>query len=223
MYINAMITYFEKFMRLVEETNSCWIWKASPASRYGKYMIEKRYISAHRISWLFFVGTIPKGKYLCHTCDNMKCVNPAHLFLGSPRDNTQDMIRKGRNRKGESHGNSKLCDKDIFEIAYMYNEGYTKKHIAKKFKVSDVTIDNIIQRRIWTHIDILIKHGNNKFKLLSQIKGSKQHCAKLMENDVLEIRRLHEAGHTIKAISVLYQVTDGAISHIVHRRNWKHI
>ena len=63
-------------------------------------------------------GNIPAGALLCHTCDNRRCINPEHLFLGTPKDNMQDMSKKGRNAKlfGERNGNSKLTEKQVLEI-----------------------------------------------------------------------------------------------------------
>jgi DNA invertase Pin-like site-specific DNA recombinase len=153
----------------------------------------------------------------------MKCVNPDHLFIGTAKENSLDMICKNRHRFGENHGNRKLTEVQVKEIANLYNQGYGLNYISKIFNVSSVTISNIVNKLIWKHLDLHFDHTNKSFKLLTQVRGSKQHCSKLNENDVIQIRKMYADKIPIKKIASLYLVTDGAISHIVHRRNWKHL
>ena len=75
----------------------CWLWVgAISGSGYGRVFHEGRMWQAHRLSWVQFNGDIPDGTFVCHRCDTPSCVNPSHLFLGSPRDNVMDMVAKGR-------------------------------------------------------------------------------------------------------------------------------
>lgn len=90
-----------RFWRRVDKTDGCWVWKTAPSQpRYGYLRVGKSLVAAHRVSYELANGTIPNGLFVCHHCDNPKCVNPAHLFLGTQLDNMRDMHAKGRANNG---------------------------------------------------------------------------------------------------------------------------
>jgi len=83
----------------VAGADDCWEWRAALTGKgYGKIQWGRRYVNAHRVVYEHFHGPIPKGLLVLHRCDNRVCVNPAHLFVGTAKDNADDMMRKGRGR-----------------------------------------------------------------------------------------------------------------------------
>lgn len=95
---NACWERFWAKVRKGQTRAECWEWTAClNEAGYGIFGTQNKKIDrAHRISYRFYIGQIPEGMFVCHTCDNRKCVNPKHLFLGKNIDNVNDMIRKGR-------------------------------------------------------------------------------------------------------------------------------
>lgn len=141
----------------------CWVWVAAKLNTgYGSISLNRSSIKAHRFSWVLHRGPIPAGMLVCHACDNRLCVNPSHLFLGSPADNSNDMKKKGRHRspvippeltiKGERHGSSKLKESDVLLIRGLFKGGSRQCDLSNKFNVSPRLIGLIVMRKIWTHI-----------------------------------------------------------------------
>ena len=139
----------------VRGRNECWLWTASLQNGYGQIGIKGQRSpgKAHRVSWELHHGVIPEGLEVLHTCDNPRCVNPRHLFLGSQTDNLEDMTGKGRRRQGNAFGadnpSSKLTEKDVRKIRRLVKSGWTHGKLAKIYGVSRPAISAIIRGETW--------------------------------------------------------------------------
>ena len=147
-------TLLEKFTeRCIPVTETgCWLWLGKIEKKgYGVFRMKTKGIKAHRLAYELLVGPIPKGMYVCHKCDVRSCVNPSHLFLGTQRDNMDDMKRKGRGAHphGQHVGTSKLTDEMVKEILL---SSEPQRKTAKKYGVSKSVIGYIRRREIWKHV-----------------------------------------------------------------------
>lgn len=105
---------------------------------YGKFWHDGGTRAAHRVAYELFVGPIPAGLHVCHTCDNRRCVNPAHLFVGTPQDNVLDMHAKGR-----AWGRRKLSDDDVRRAQALRAAGISQAEIARAIGVSQTSISRL--------------------------------------------------------------------------------
>lgn len=137
----------------VSDPDACWLWKQSTRGPgYGSAFMDGRKMDAHRVAWTIACGVIPDGMLVLHTCDTPLCVNPAHLFLGTHKDNTADMIRKGRSKLNTSQGrnpNAKLDIQRVTEIRQLLAEGETHRNIAGRYGVTQASISYINTGKTW--------------------------------------------------------------------------
>ena len=125
----------------------CWIWLGTYSSNgYSSVTVNGRGTTAYRLSWLIHSGEIPDNLFVLHKCDNPKCVNPTHLFLGTHGDNMRDMFAKGRWKVKQNKLNKRVAD----QIRDFYATGcYTQQDLARLFNVHQGTISYVIRRKIW--------------------------------------------------------------------------
>ena len=146
----------ERFYSKVRVSSSgCHIWTAALSDRgYGRFLVDGKNRHAHRIAWELANGPIPRGLWVLHHCDNPRCVNPAHLFLGDVVANVRDMIAKGRNapRHGEHGGKTILTSAQVLEIRQWPRTIHVQRQLALKFLVSVAAIKAVQYRRNWRHL-----------------------------------------------------------------------
>lgn len=241
----------ERFWASVEIGNpeQCWPWRGSfPAEcDYGAFFARRKRYPAHRVALSLSINDTLDGFLSCHHCDNPPCCNPAHLFKGTPSDNTADRDTKGRTAKGDRHfsrthpeklkrgdengsrkyperlkrgtenHNAKLTEADVMEIHRMLARGERQVDIAAKFGVAQERISQIKRGEIWRHVIPDVEYDRSPTKKTSNM-------TKLNPDIVREIRlRSERDGTSYRELAKTYGVSRSNISLIVLRKAWPHV
>ena len=129
----------------IDEKSGCWNWVGYQTNkgRYGAINNDGKRLLVHRVSYEIHKGEIPDGMLVCHNCDNMTCVNPQHLWLGSNNDNMQDKMKKGRHRV---RADCKYTKEEILAVKDLIKAGFSTYFIAKKFNEKYGVLAHIIRR-----------------------------------------------------------------------------
>jgi hypothetical protein len=135
----------DRFWKSVEPIPECgcMIWMKGTSYGYGNFSVKHKAIRAHRFIWIALYGEIPNGMCVLHHCDTPSCVNPHHLYLGTPADNTHDAVKRNRFRnvkKGEQHYRCKLTDKQVDEIRKL---PFSSRKIAAMFNINQTHVLHI--------------------------------------------------------------------------------
>jgi hypothetical protein len=175
----------------------CWVWNRATRQGYGAFGWLGTVYDVHRLSYALYNGQEPGELQVLHQCDNRPCCNPQHLFLGTQKDNIDDMYTKQRQA-------SKLTPEQVIEIRG--RRGENQSALGREFAVSQSMISATQRGASWAAV-------------AGETGGSR---ASLTERDVFLIREL-APGHTIKDLAQMFGVTQPTIANIVKRRSWKHL
>jgi hypothetical protein len=201
-YMAYLDRFFKKIIvddkEKIPKIGLCWIWSAGlTRGGYGQFKFYSGMVYSHRLSFRLFRGKIPEGLHVCHKCDNRRCVNPSHFFLGTNKDNMDDKIKKSRHSKGEKHS-----------------------------KIMKIHASRGDSHRSVTHPESLKWKENHSYRKNPEkiLKGEDIGNSKLTEKDVIEIRRLYKTGkYSQYKLAQIFRVNQSHICSIVNLTKWRHI
>ena len=156
----------------IADPGDCWPWKSHRLSTgYGSFWFNGHNRIASRIAWTFTHGD-PGDLLVCHRCDNPPCCNPAHLFLGTSSDNTNDAYAKGRLRwlAGSEHPTAILFEQMVVEMRERFARGERAAALADEFGISLTTLYGIVSGREWRHVGGPITSGKRDLPPKSHCK-----------------------------------------------------
>lgn len=140
--------------RSAKLANGCLLWTGAVGGRHrdrGRLTYRGQWMQAHVASWVAAYGPVPAGMMVCHTCDNGLCIEPTHLYVGTAKNNSTDMVDRGRSCAGIKHGMAKLSDREVDEIRSEPKTYGSGRRLAAKYRVSPAMICLIRQRKNWRH------------------------------------------------------------------------
>lgn len=197
----------ERFWKKVKiQPNGCWEWQATKTrAGYGNFFLmdgkKERNTMSHRVAYKIYYLKDPEGFCVCHTCDNPKCVNPLHLWLGTMADNNRDKMLKGHYYKGQEHWAKKNPEK--------IPRGETHWSQTQPHTVAGLPRGE--------------SHWSKRTPELC-LRGERHGMAKLTEILVKEIREKYAKGNeTFRGLARIYGVNRVVIRRIILRQLWKHI
>ncbi|SRR6266404_7079258 len=156
----------ERFVNLVEmiPEAGCWLWTGAITNcGYGLFNLFGTNVSAHRAAWRLFRGEIPSDKHVLHRCDVKCCVNPEHLYIGTPADNAKDAFARGQRPTGDGHWRRRMPERQRGndaahrtltedQVREIRKSNETQMWLAKKYGVSQAQISRIILCQSWKHL-----------------------------------------------------------------------
>ena len=147
------MTVEDRFWEKVDKRgpNDCWLWVGSKRSGYGYFRVGKNRVGCHRWIWEYYNGPIAIGMDICHKCNVRNCVNPNHLFVGTRKENMEDMVRKNRDSHGEDRYNCKLSQIEVDWARFVLKNHpeIPQRRIAEILDISYQHMSDIIIGKRW--------------------------------------------------------------------------
>ncbi len=209
--LERFVTKFER-----RGANDCWPWTGAKNNN-GRGVFSWTERVASRAAYVLFVGPIPDGQVVRHTCDNGACVNPAHLLLGSQRDNMQDAIDRHRFVRGEASPNAKLDEDRVRSILTSTD---SIEVLADRYSVSPEMIGMIQRGLRWKHVEVEALPERVRQRRLNGRYGQGHWNSSLTDDQVREIRASNDRPAVIAA---RFGISRTNVYHIRKRDTWAHV
>jgi len=153
------LTVEQRFWNRVDKSGSsgCWNWMGHIQKGYGYFYNGTRMATVHRFSWVLANGPILNGPgyhgyCVCHRCDNRKCVNPSHLFLGTAQENSNDQKSKGHTTRGERSSTARLSEAQVIEIRRLSNQGLSRAELARRYGITPQSMSALVRGKNWAYL-----------------------------------------------------------------------
>ena len=197
-----------------EPNSGCWLWTGETHKGYGRFKSRAttgwRSEQAQRTGYRLHRGPIPAGLCVCHKCDNRRCVNPKHLFLGTHADNLADMRAKGRHRYGARHPAARLTEAQAVEIRERWARGENRDAIAAEFGVDYRQVWRIGTGRRWRLLGGEVYTARHPRRSLAHVH--------LTDAQHEEIAARRQKGERLLSIARDYGIAFQRVSRIAHHR-----
>jgi hypothetical protein len=200
--------------RIKVNAAGCFEWQGCLNGGYGVCRFDSKRDRVHRWSYKAFRGEIPPGLFVCHRCDNRRCINPSHLFLGTAKDNAADAVEKKRHTYGARVGLAKVNESMVIEICENHRSGASTRETADKFNLSKATVDAILRGKTWRHVQ------RSKSKPHERgVCGERNHRTTIPCDVVREMKRLREEeGMSYPSIAKRFGITKGGAWYACKKR-----
>lgn len=218
----------DRFWAKVDKSapSGCWVWLANrnnkgyglfrPGGTAGKQL-------AHRLSFAETYGAIPPKRLVLHSCDNPRCVNPAHLRLGDHRENTKDMDARGRRvtnaRRGETNPASLLSDAEVSDLRSKYVSGVPFSDLVETFSLPLASIKEYCWGKSFAHLYGRPGHPSRE-AMKAEAAKRRRNGAKISKGDAEAIRAALDAGETGRSVAARYGIHPATVSDIKLRKIW---
>lgn len=209
------------------DANGCFEWqgglKGMNGWKYAAVHHNGKQHGGHRLAYEVFRGPIPSGLLVCHRCDNTRCINPSHLFLGTAKDNAVDAAQKDRTAHGVRNSQAKMTPEDIVALVERYNKGEPAGELRRSYRLSVRTFADILTGKRWKRVDRPVVEIRKAGSFQGQMSGDKNSNAKLTVKQVQEIREARGCGVMAKVIAKTYGIRPDTVSKICLGKLWKSV
>ena len=202
----------------------CWTWLGATLPGWkacldglghGRASYRGKLIPAHRLALILTGISVPKGAFVCHKCNNPRCVRPDHLYVGDAQSNAKDTLTSGRTPLGEARPQAKLTDEWVLQIRDLYASGTDTKLLAEAYGVGRGVVEDVASGKTWKHI------GGPRTKR-GRARGASHNGVVLTEELVRQLRTEYAAGGcTYRSLAKKYNQNHNNVAGVLLRRTWK--